>query len=57
MYVELFYQASRRELGMRHGGLIFLAGVVGALLLAGCASPPERVLSQKPPTYATLPNG
>jgi len=28
-----------------------------ALLLAGCASPPERTLSQKPAAYATLPNG
>ena len=33
------------------------AGVVAALLLAGCASPPKRVLSQKAPTYASLPNG
>jgi len=30
---------------------------VVALLLAGCASPPERVLSQKAPSYAALPNG
>jgi hypothetical protein len=28
-----------------------------ALLLAGCASPPERALSQKAPAYAMLPNG
>jgi hypothetical protein len=37
--------------------LIILSGVVAALLLAGCASPPERALSQKPAAYATLPNG
>jgi hypothetical protein len=37
--------------------LIVFAGVVAALLLAGCASPPERVLSQKAPAYAALPNG
>jgi hypothetical protein len=42
---------------MRHKKLIVLAGVVTALLLAGCASPPERVLSQKAPAYAALPNG
>ena len=28
-----------------------------ALLLAGCASPPERALSEKAPSYVTLPNG
>jgi hypothetical protein len=37
--------------------LIVFAGVVAALLLAGCASPPERLLSQKAPAYAALPNG
>jgi len=42
---------------MRHGKLIIFAGVVTALLLAGCASHPERVLSQKAPAYASLPNG
>jgi len=42
---------------MRHKNLIVIAGVVSALLLAGCASPPHRVLSQKAPTYAMLPNG
>ncbi|WP_430233146.1 patatin-like phospholipase family protein [Nitrosomonas communis] len=36
---------------------IILDGIMVALLLAGCASPPERVLSQKAPAYATLPNG
>jgi hypothetical protein len=31
--------------------------MIAALLLAGCASPPERVLSLQAPAYATLPNG
>src|SRR5258705_7144302 len=48
---------SRTELSMRHRKWIILSGVVAALLLAGCASPPERALSQKPAAYATLPNG
>ena len=42
---------------MRHKKSIIFAGVVMALLLAGCASAPERVLSQKAPAYAMLPNG
>ena len=37
--------------------LIVFAGAVAALLLAGCASPPERVLSHKASAYAALPNG
>ena len=44
-------------MSLRHKNLIVFAGVVAALLLAGCASTPERVLSQKAPAYATLPNG
>src|SRR5215471_11476866 len=48
---------SRTELSMTHRKLIIFAGVVAALLLAGCASAPERVLSQKAPAYAMLPNG
>ena len=31
--------------------------VVAVLFLAGCASAPERVLSDKAPAYATLTNG
>ena len=46
-----------REMSLRHKELIVFAGVVAALLLAGCASPPKRVLSQKSPAYAALPNG
>ncbi len=42
---------------MRHKKLIAFAGVVAALLLAGCASPPERALSQKASAYASLQNG
>jgi hypothetical protein len=37
---------------------LFLIPVVSLVLLAaGCASPPERVLSDREPVYATLPNG
>jgi hypothetical protein len=42
---------------MRHGKLIVFVSVVSALLLAGCASAPERELSRKAPDYAMLPNG
>lgn len=42
---------------MRHRRLIILGCVAVALLLAGCASPPERALSEKAPSYAALPNG
>jgi Patatin-like phospholipase len=42
---------------MRHTKLTIIGGLVVALLLAGCASPPERVLSKKAPSYASLPNG
>jgi hypothetical protein len=42
---------------MRHEKLMFLSGIWTVVLLVGCASPPERVLSEKAPLYATLPNG
>jgi len=42
---------------LRHKKLIAFAGVVAALLLAGCASPPERALSQKASDYASLQSG
>jgi outer membrane murein-binding lipoprotein Lpp len=42
---------------MKRKTLIVFASVVAALLLAGCASPPERVLSKKASAYAALPNG
>jgi len=42
---------------MKRKTLIVFAGVMAALLLAGCSSPPQRVLSQKAAAYASLPNG
>lgn len=42
---------------MRHKKSIVFSGVVTALLLAGCATAPERVLSLQAPAYAMLPNG
>jgi hypothetical protein len=42
---------------MRLRKSIILDVIMVVLLLAGCASPPERVLSQNAPAYAALPNG
>ena len=42
---------------MRLRSSVIYANLMVALLLAGCASPPERTLSQQAPSYATLPNG
>ena len=42
---------------MRRKTMVVLTSVLATLLLAGCASSPERELSQKAPTYAALPNG
>ena len=36
---------------------IVLSGILAVLVLVGCASPPERILSANSPTYAALPNG
>ena len=48
----------RGGLGMRRKTKVFLTGFVLTLTLAGCAStPPERVLSTKEPSYASLANG
>lgn len=44
-------------MSMKRQRSIVYAGAVAALLLAGCASPPERVLSTKESRYAALPNG
>jgi hypothetical protein len=55
--IETCFLMSRTELGMKDRRLILFVGVVTALLLAGCVSAPERVLSQKSPSYAMLPNG
>jgi hypothetical protein len=45
------------DLSMRQGKLIIFLGALAALLLAGCETAPERVLSTKAPAYAVLPNG
>ncbi len=42
---------------MGHKKLKSFVGFLALLLLAACASPPERGLSLKAPSYATLPNG
>jgi hypothetical protein len=42
---------------MRHNVLMLLFCSVVVLHVAGCASAPERKLSDKEPLYATLPNG
>jgi hypothetical protein len=42
---------------MRYQELVVLSGFAAVLLVAGCASAPERILSDKEPTFATLPNG
>ena len=42
---------------MRHKSLVMLVGFMVALVLAGCASAPERELSLKPASYAGLPSG
>ena len=42
---------------MRHRTLRIFQGFLVLLLLAACATPPDRVLSLKAPSYAALPNG
>lgn len=42
---------------MTHKNLMILACCLPLFLLAACASSPERELSLKAPSYATLPNG
>ena len=42
---------------MRHKNVIVCLIFPALLLLAACASPSERILSPKAPSYATLPNG
>ena len=42
---------------MRHKASMILSSTLAVLLLAGCASSPERELSEQAPSYATLPNG
>lgn len=50
-------RGDKRGMNLRHGKLVVFVGVMATLALAGCASPPERVLSEKSPAYAVLPNG
>jgi hypothetical protein len=57
IHIETVWMADGRRMSLRHKKLFAFAGVVAALLLAGCASISERVLSQNEPGYATLPNG
>jgi hypothetical protein len=42
---------------MKRRTMTVLTGILVTLILAGCASAPERVLSEKAPMYAALPNG
>ena len=42
---------------MGYNKLRISLGLLALLVLAACASPPERGLSLKAPSYATLPNG
>ena len=42
---------------MRYKELLVFTGLAAVLLLVGCTSVPERILSDKEPTFATLPNG
>ena len=42
---------------MKSKKFVVLSSLTALLLLAGCASQPERILSGKEPKYATLPNG
>ena len=42
---------------MIRGTMTVLTSILVMLILAGCASSPERELSQKVPMYAALPNG
>ena len=42
---------------MKSRTLMPVSGLLVVMLVAGCATPPERALSDNPPLYATLPNG
>lgn len=42
---------------MEHKNFMIFLGLMASLFLAACASPPERGLSLKAPSFATLPNG
>ena len=42
---------------MKHKNFIIFLGLMASLFLAACTSTPERELSSKAPSFATLPNG
>ncbi|MGF1639739.1 MAG: hypothetical protein ACFCUO_02200, partial [Rhodospirillales bacterium] len=42
---------------MRHKRWLGFHGLLAVLLLAACATPAERTLSERSPSYATLPTG
>ena len=52
-----FLPPSRLAVSMGLKKFWVFQGFLALLLLAACASPPERVLSSNAPSYATLPNG
>jgi Patatin-like phospholipase len=54
---RFFLPSCRPEAGMGYKKSMVFLGFVALLLVAACASPPERVLSSNAPLYATLPNG
>jgi len=51
-----FYKLAKNEF-MKYTKLLVIQVVSLVLLVAGCTAPPTRVLSDKAPVYATLPNG
>ena len=54
---RFFLLPCRPEGSIGHKKFVVFRGFLALLLLAACASPPERVLSSNAPSYATLPNG
>jgi Patatin-like phospholipase len=54
-YLAEFLADQGERMGLKSFGIF--QGFLGLLLLAACASPPERTLSLQAPLYATLPNG
>jgi hypothetical protein len=54
-YLAEFLADPGERMGLKRFGIF--QGFLALLLLAACASPPERTLSLRGPLYATLPNG
>jgi hypothetical protein len=54
-YLAEFLEDPGERMGLKSFGIF--QGFFALLLLAACASPPERTLSLHAPLYATLPNG